>query len=106
LTGDPYAGVIDIVVVYTAGYNLPDDVTQAYPLPGDLTLVCQMMVAETYENIQTKNLGGDLSSYREGGIAISWDKVGERATGLFGLNGGMPSQFASILNPYKKWAVA
>src|SRR6266487_4205120 len=28
LTGDPYAGVIEIVVVYSAGYNLPDEATQ------------------------------------------------------------------------------
>lgn len=106
LTGDPYAGVIILEVTYTAGYDLPDSGDVDYPLPADITLVCQMMVSSMFRNIQKQNLGGDLSSYSEGGISMSWDKVGERATSLFGINGGMETQFASILNPYKKWAVA
>lgn len=106
LTGDPYAGVIILEVTYTAGYDLPDSGDDEFPLPADLTLVCQMMVSSIYRNILKQNLGGDLSSYQEGGISMSWDKVGERASSLFGINNGMETQFASILNPYKKWAVA
>lgn len=106
LTGDPYTGVIILVVTYTAGYDLPDSGDDDFPLPADISLACQMMVSSMYRDIQKQNLGGDLSSYSEGGISMAWDKVGERAASLFGINGGMETQFASLLNPYKKWAVA
>lgn len=108
LTDDPYAGVVILVVTYTAGYDLPDSGDDDFPLPGDISLVCQMMVSSLYRNIQKQNLGGDLSSYSEGGISMSWDRAASGAAGLemFGVNAGMPSNYASILNAYKKWAIA
>ena len=110
LTSDPYAGQFILVVTYSAGYDLPGSTPpvgiDAYPLPEDISLVCQMMVAQTYNDIKRRNLGGDLSSYSEGGISMSWDHMAERNPDSFLIMGGMTSQFASILNPYKKWALA
>lgn len=106
LTGDPYAREINLEISYNAGYNLPDDATQTYPLPVDISMVCQMMVADLYQKIAANNFGGNLTDYSEGGISFSWQTMREVSPEGFKINGGLPHQYALILNKYRKWVFA
>jgi len=106
LTGDPFAREINLEVSYNAGYNLPDDAMQTYPLPVDISMVCQMMVADLYQKIASNNFGGNLTGYTEGGISFTWQSVREVSPDGFKINGGLPHQYALILNKYRKWVFA
>ncbi len=106
LTGDPFAREITLEVSYNAGYNLPGDSTQTYPLPLDITLVCQMMIADLYQKINANNFAGNLTGYTEGGISFTWAAGAHQDPELFKINGGLPQQFALILNKYRKWVFA
>lgn len=108
LTGDPFAPLIEIVVVYNAGFVLPGDdpITGVADLPEDIQLAAMQMVAWKFGLANTANLGENLSGYKEGQIAYQWDNPAKIPSDLFGVTSGMPIQFASLLNPYRRWAAA
>lgn len=106
LTYDPYAYQIDIEVSYNAGYNLPGDVTQTYPLPIDISYCCQLMVAQAYAKAIAGNTGDTFKSIKEGGLAYTFASVSEVDASLFAIVGALMPQFAGMLTPYKRWVVA
>jgi len=108
LTADPFAGQIIITVSYNAGYVLPGDgpVTGVDPLPKDIQFCVSLMVSKAYGLSQSGNLGENLASIKEGGLAYSYDNPAKVPTDLFGIVAGMPMQFATYLTPYRRWAVA
>ena len=106
LTGDSFSREINLEVSYNAGYNLPGDSVQTYPLPLDISMVCQMMVADLYQKISTNNFASNLTGYTEGGISFTWQDASRGDVELFKINGGLPQQFALILNKYRKWVFA
>jgi hypothetical protein len=108
LTYDPYASLITLEVSYNAGYLLPGatPITGVLPLPNDLQLCCQIMVAKVYELSNNGNLGENLASVKEGGLAYAWDNPAKIPPDLFQVISGMPVQFAQLLNPYKRWVSA
>lgn len=108
LTFDPYAPLITIVVTYSAGYVLPgaSPVTGASDLPFDLQLAAMQMVAKVFGLSNANNLGENLQSFKEGQTAYAWDNPAKIPPDLFQVIGGMPVQFASLLNPYRRWPAA
>lgn len=106
LTFDPIERLITIAVVYNAGYVLPGDTGTAAALPFDLQLAAMQMTAKAFGLSQNNNLGENLSAYREGQISYTWDNPSKIPSDLFSIIAGMPIQFATLLNPYKKWGAA
>jgi hypothetical protein len=110
LTADPFAGEYIFEVSYNAGYILPGDSAPvgvtADNLPYDLQFCTSLMVAKVYGLSNAGNLGENLASVREGGLAYSWDNPAKIPPDLFQVIAGMPVQFASMLTPYKRWSVA
>jgi hypothetical protein len=112
LTADPYAGELIFTVTYSAGYLLPGDVAPDPPaisppeLPQDIQLCTAMMVSKAYGLVQAGNIGENLSSIKEGGLAYSYDNPAKIPSDLFGVLAGMPVQFATFLTPYKRWSFA
>ncbi len=72
----------------------------------DIQLCAMQMVAKVYGLSSAQNLGENLASIKEGGLAYSWDNPAKIPSDLFGVIAGMPVQFASFLTPYRRWAVA
>jgi len=112
LTADPYAGQLIFEVSYNSGYLLPgDDPPIGWAgddLPADIQLCTAQMVAKVYGLSNAGNLGQNLTSIKEGGLAYSFESGGGASSdsALFGVIAGMPVQFASYLDPYRRWAVA
>ncbi len=110
LTADPFAGQLIFTVSYNGGYLLPGDTPSDPPsaedLPADIQLCVAQMVAKAYGLSQNQNLGENLASIKEGGLAYSYDNPAKIPSDLFGVIAGMPVQFASFLTPYRRWAVA
>jgi hypothetical protein len=111
LTADPYAGDYIYEVSYSAGYVLPGATAPTPPpavdpFPADIELAAMSMVAKAYSLSNSGNLGENLSSIKEGGLAYSWDNPAKIPPDLFQVIAGMPVQFAQLLNPYKRWVVA
>jgi hypothetical protein len=111
LTADPYTGEYIYEASYMAGYVLPGATPPISPLtapalPADLQLCAMQMVAKVYTLSMSGNLGENLNSITEGGLSYSWDNPAKIPTELFSIIAGMPVQFATLLNPYKKWSVA
>jgi hypothetical protein len=105
LTYDPYANQITLEVSYNAGYNLPGDNVQTHPLPADISMCCQLMVAQQYAKVIAGNTGDAFKMVKDGDLAYSFDNPSDLPGDLFGINGGMPTQFANILNKYRRWVV-
>jgi len=112
LTADPYAGQLIFEASYNSGYLLPgDDAPVGWTgedLPADIQLCAMQMVSKTYGLSNAGNLGQNLTSIKEGGLAYGYQAEGS-STGsaeLFAMTAGMPLQFASMLNPYRRWAIA
>jgi len=111
LTADPYTGEYIYEVSYMAGYLLPGQTPPVLPLvspslPADIQLCAMQMVAKVYALSNSGNLGENLNSIKEGGLAYSWDNPAKIPSDLFQVIAGMPVQFAQLLNPYKRWALA
>lgn len=108
LTADPYAGQLIFTVAYTAGYVLPGDtpISGVPNLPQDIQLVAGLMVSKIYNLAINGNLGENLQSVKEGGLAYTWDNPAKIPPDLFQVLAGMPIQFATFLTPYRRWAVA
>lgn len=108
LTFDPYAPLITIAVTYSAGYVLPGGtpVSGVADLPLDLQLAAMQMTAKVFGLSNTSNLGENLQSFKEGQTAYTWDNPAKIPSDLFQVIGGMPVQFASLLNPYRRWPAA
>jgi len=111
LTADPYAGDFIYEVSYSAGYVLPGTIAPTPPpmvdnLPADLEFAAMSMVTKAYGLINSGNLGENLSSIKEGGLAYTWENPAKIPSDLFQVIGGMPVQFAQLLNPYRKVAFA
>lgn len=105
LTFDPFSPLISIVVVYKAGYVLPggSPVTGAEDLPSDLQFGCAQMVAKAYNMAQSGNLGEGIKSLHEGAEGYSLGGHNEISSQLYLLTSGLPVQFASVLNPYRRY---
>jgi hypothetical protein len=110
LTADPYAGQLIFEVSYNSGYLLPGDPAPmgwaGEDLPSDIQLCAMQMVSKVYGLSISGNLGENLASIKEGGLAYSFDNPAKIPSDLFGVVAGMPIQFASFLTPYRRWAVA
>src|SRR5512147_1225586 len=103
LTADPYTGEYIYEVSYSAGYVLPGATAPTPPptvdpLPADIELAASLMVSKAYALSNSGNLGENLSSIKEGGLAYSWDNPAKIPSDLFQVIGGMPVQFAQLLN--------
>lgn len=105
LTYDPYSNQINLEFSYNAGYNLPGDMTQTYPLPEDISYCCQLMVAQTYAKSIAGNMGDTYKSVKDGDLAYTFASVAETDASLFAIIGGLMPQFAGMLNPYRRWSV-
>lgn len=111
LTADPYTGEFIYEVSYSAGYVLPGTIAPTPPpavdpLPSDIEFAAISMVSKAYTLINSGNLGENLSSIKEGGLAYSWETGKNIPPELFQMTAGMPIQFAQLLNPYRKVAIA
>lgn len=106
LTYDPFAPLITVAVVYNAGYVLPGDspISGVASLPADIQLATAQMVAKAYNLAQLGNFGGNLTEFHEGAEGFSLGKTTEISADLFALTSGLPTEFASLLNPYRRYA--
>ena len=103
MTYDPVAGARDILVTYTAGWYLPDDVLydkgETNSLPDAISSACMNEVIGLYR-MNARGAEG-LKSYSEGDVSWSWDNRNSSA-GSAGLSGDT----VAVLNTYRRWAVA
>lgn len=108
LTFDPFAPLVNIVAVYNAGWVLPggSPVTGASNLPYDVQFATMQMVAKAYGLSNVQNLGESLVAFNEGNEGFQLARNTEMAADLFSLTSGLPAGFASLLNPYRRYAVA
>ena len=105
LTFDPFENMIVIKAVYSAGYNLPGmtPVVGAHTLPSSIQLASMQMTAKAYSLCNSGNIGENLNSISEGAESLSFDNPAKIPSDLFSITAGLPVQFASLLNPFKKF---
>lgn len=110
LTYDPFAAAITIEVVYNAGYNLPGDTPDpdAPDLPASIQFAAIQMSAKVYGLAINGALGEAFQSLHEGaeGYSIGAGSGDKMSAELYAMTSGLPVQFASLLNPFRRYAAA
>ncbi len=101
MTNDPNQPRRILTVAYTAGYYLPGAVGYvagaADSLPLDISMVCNMMVAERYA--ATKQNSHGLKSLSEGDLSYTW---GIDSAQYGNLSAGIADKYAVVLNRFRR----